>query len=329
MRKLTELAKEFYLNELNDYRLYTELSRRIEDDQLRTSLERIANMEKGHARFWKEFLKVRGEDPPSERRVLFQSLVLFLGRFVNPLLLVSLLELGETTAYTQYYTFLKEKGGELSSEEVERLKGIILDELSHESIFREKLVELGLSSVRDMVLGMNDGLVELLGVVAGLSAVYRHEPTVVGASAVVVGVAGALSMGIGAFISVRSQRQVNEALREREMIVSEVSGKSLSQQTVNDENELKSALFTGISYMLGVVFPVSPYFFMGDSIKALALALLLALIILSVVASFIAVVSGISLKRKILEMVLSAGFAAGASFTIGSLVKMLFNLEVP
>ncbi|WP_457600403.1 VIT1/CCC1 transporter family protein [Hydrogenivirga sp.] len=330
MSEITELAKGFYVNEINDYRLYSELAKRAKKEELRRSLEHIANMEKGHARFWREFLKRRGEDIPSERKELFQTFVLLLGRVVNPMLLVSLLELGEANAYTQYYRFLKDKGSELSQEEIERLKSIILDELSHESTFRERVEELGLSNVRDMVLGMNDGLVELLGVVAGLSAVYRHEPAVVGASAVVVGVAGAISMGVGAFISVRSQRQVNEALREREMIISEVSGEATSQAPDEPtENELKSALFTGLSYLLGVVFPVSPYFFMEDSLKALSLSLGLAFMVLSFVASFIAVASGISLRKKVLEMVLSAGFAAGASFLIGGLVKSLFNLQLP
>ncbi len=329
MKGIIQLAREFYINELNDYRLYTELSRMVDKEELREALTHIANMEKGHARFWREFLKRRGEELPSEKRKPFQSLVVFLGRFVNPLLLVSLLELGESSAYTQYYRFLKEKGTELSEEEVKRLRSIILDELSHESTFREKVEELGLSNVRDMVLGMNDGLVELLGVVAGLSAVYRHEPHTVGASAVVVGIAGAISMGVGAFISVRSQRQVNEAIREREKILAEVSGEGeKDERGQSTENEFKSALFTGLSYLLGVVFPVSPYFFLSDSLSALAFSLLFALLVLALVASFIAVVSGISLKKKILEMVLSAGFAASASFLIGSLVKSVFGIEL-
>ncbi len=326
MNTLTELAKEFYTNELEDYRLYRSLSERAKSPELKETLERIANMEKGHARFWREFLRRRGEEVPSERKRLQHSLLIALGRLINPVLLVSLLELGEASAYTQYYRFLKEEGQKLLEEERERLKSIIKDELSHESSFREKVEQLGLSNVRDMVLGMNDGLVELLGVVAGLSAVYRNEPTLVGASAVVVGVAGAISMGVGAFISVRSQRQVNEAVKERNMILAEVTGEKREQTEEVRENEIRSALFTGFSYLLGVVFPVSPYFFSSSSISALYLSLLLALLVLLVVAGFIALLSGISFKKKAIEMVLSAGFAAGASFGIGSLIKHFVNI---
>ncbi len=329
MKDITTLAKEFYQNEIRDHKLYSALAKRVKDEDLREDLMRIANMEKGHARFWREFLHRRGEKTEDLEDVSPSRLILLVGRIINPLILISLLEMGEASAYTQYYRFLKEKGADLSEEEVERLKSIILDELSHESTFRERVEDLGLSNVRDMVLGMNDGLVELLGVVAGLSAVYRHEPHIVGASAVVVGMAGAISMGVGAFISVRSQRQVNEALRERQSIVAEVSGKSENVNLPEDsENEFRSALFTGLSYLLGVVFPVSPYFFMGDSLKALSVSLVLAFLVLSFVASFVALVSGISLRKKILEMVMSAGMAAGASFLIGKAVKLIFGLEV-
>lgn len=326
--KLTDLAKDFYVGEINDYRLYTELAGRVKDPELREELKRIANMEKGHAKFWREFLKRRGEEVPSERRRFFQSFVFFLSKFINPLLLVSLLELGESSAYTQYYRFVKERSNELSEEEVKALKAIILDELSHESAFRDRLESMGLSNVRDLVLGMNDGLVELLGVVAGLSAVYRSEPVVVGASAVVVGVAGAISMGVGAFVSVRSQRQVNEAMRERERILADITGKGIPKDFNSSENEIRSALFTGLSYLLGVVFPVSPYFLVEDSLTGLYFSLSLAVLVLALVGGFIALVSGISLKKKVLEMVLSAGFAAGASFLFGSLVKRFFGLEV-
>ena len=328
MKDITTLAKEFYQNEIRDHKLYSALAKRVKDENLRKDLMRIANMEKGHARFWREFLHRRGEKTEDLEDVSPSRMLLLVGRIINPLILISLLEMGEASAYIQYYRFLKEKGANLSEEEVERLKSIILDELSHESTLRERVEDLGLSNVRDMVLGMNDGLVELLGVVAGLSAVYRHDPHIVGSSAVVVGMAGAISMGVGAFISVRSQRQVNEAIRERETIIADLSGEDRSlPDPVSSENEIKSALFTGLSYLTGVVFPVSPYFFMEDSLHAFGVSLILAFVVLSLVAGLIALVSGISLRVKVFEMVMSAGFAAGASYLIGSLVKKFAGLD--
>ncbi len=285
-------------------------------------------MEKGHARFWREFLKRRDEDIPQAKGRIGQTFVSLLSRVINPLLVVGLLEMGEAKAYTTYYEFLKFHGEELSLEELQALRTIILDELSHESFFREKIEEMGLSNIRDMVLGMNDGLVELLGVVAGLSAVYRNEPFIVGASAMVVGVAGAISMGIGAFISVRSQRQVNEAIREREKIVAELSGKKVETAELAEESELKASLFTGLSYMTGVAFPVVPFFLLDDSLTALMLSVILAVLILGCVGVLVAFLSGISIGKKVSEMILSALLATLASFSVGKLVKVAFSIEV-
>ncbi len=327
MKSLKEWAKEFYLGELKDEKLYRELSKKVRDRELREFLSRIAEIEEEHARFWSDFLQKRKEKLPEGKGGVSQKIITFLTNFLNPFLIVSLLELGESNAYVRYYTFLKEMESELTEEEKERIKAIILDELSHESTFREKSEKLGLSNIRDMILGMNDGLVELLGVVAGLSAVYRHEPILVGISAIVVGVAGAISMGIGAFVSVRSQRQVNEALRRRERILSEIKGTQTKVQEVK-ESELRSALFTALSYLTGVVLPIAPYFFVSNSLTALGFSLIFAIALLSFIGGFVAFISGISLKIKVFEMVLSAGFATGASFLIGKLVKSVFGLEV-
>ncbi len=136
----------------------------------------------------------------------------------------SLLEMGERDAVKKYYRFLTEYSSEMSEDERERLKSVILDELEHEKFFREEEKTFHTENIRDLVLGMNDGLVEILGAVTGLSAVYPNRPELVGISGLIVGgVAGALSMGIGAFISVRSQRQVNEALREKMEVLFRVS----------------------------------------------------------------------------------------------------------
>ena len=114
-----------------------------------------------------------------------------------------MLELGETGAYKRYHRFLQD--APLKGEEKARLRKIILDELEHEKTFRQESTGTWATHVRDFVLGMNDGLVEILGAVTGLSAVYVGRPLIVGVSGLIVGIAGALSMAIGAFVSVRSQ----------------------------------------------------------------------------------------------------------------------------
>ena len=359
--KKTQLVEQFYIDEMNDYITYLEIANSIKNKELKETLLGIANIEKEHANFWKEFLKKREEKEPNVKisKIKIQLLKI-IAKFINPLLVISFLELGEANAYEKYYRFLKSFS--LDPEEEKTLKKIILDEIEHETVFAKETEKTGISNIRDFVLGMNDGLVEILGVVTGLSAVYLDKPFIVAVSGLIVGVAGALSMGIGAFISVRSQRQVNEAIREKLQVIfdlaperaveefkeklletgipedlaeeiskklgknKEAIKKLLIKET--DENEIASGLFTGFAYLFGVLFPVLPYFIAPSSMVALPFSIMFAGFALAVVATVISMLSGINIKKKILEMVLSAFFAAGVSYAFGSLMQNLFGINI-
>jgi vacuolar iron transporter family protein len=285
---LVELAKDFYQDEINDYMTYQSLVGDGTDKAFHTDMTRIARMERRHADFWKGMLEAHDAPLPRVRIKRFRLCILrLLCMVINPVLLVSLLELGETSAVKRYLYFFQH--AELDEVEQGRLKGIILDELEHETYFKQTARALGVGNLRDFVLGMNDGLVEILGTVAGLSAVYPNQPLLVAASGLIVGIAGSLSMGIGAFISVRSQRQVNAATRERMETVLAIDPERamqiyrtdlinsgipapLADQTARmlgqnqmalanlilpnneEENELRSGLFTGSAYLIGVFF---------------------------------------------------------------------------
>ncbi|SNZ08487.1 Predicted Fe2+/Mn2+ transporter, VIT1/CCC1 family [Persephonella hydrogeniphila] len=356
-----KLASYFYQMEMNDYFTYMKVSESIKESKLSESIKKIALMEKEHAQFWAEFLKKRNVEPSKvkvNRLKIF--LINHLSKLINPIILISFLELGESGAIKNYYNFLKTE--KLSEEEREKLKKIILDEIEHETFFARQINEKGMSNIRDFVLGMNDGLVEILGAVAGLSAVYLSNPLMVGVSGLIVGMAGALSMGIGAFISVRSQRQVNEAQKEQMEIIFDVAperaveeykrkliesgvlkelaeditskisknkeaiSKLLIEET--EENEIRSGLFTGFAYLVGVFFPVIPYFFAPNSYIALPFSILFAGLALTFVAVVISVLSGISIKKKIFEMVISAFTAAGIAYTFGSIMQSIFGIEI-
>jgi len=82
------------------------------------------------------------------------------------------------------------------------------------------------------VLGLNDALVEILGTLAGLTFALQDNK-LVALVGVIAGIAGALSMSSSEYLSVKSE------------------GK--------EEGAVKSAIFTGIAYIIAVVFLVVPY----------------------------------------------------------------------
>ncbi|HUR68636.1 MAG TPA: VIT1/CCC1 transporter family protein [Candidatus Thermoplasmatota archaeon] len=73
--------------------------------------------------------------------------------------------------------------------------------------------------VRDLILGFNDGLVSVYAVVAGVAGAGLATRQILVAG-VAAATAGALSMGLGEYISTKSQAEyyANEAQREREHI---------------------------------------------------------------------------------------------------------------
>ncbi|GAB6072954.1 VIT1/CCC1 transporter family protein [Venenivibrio stagnispumantis] len=356
-----EKAKQFYIAERNDYFLYKKIAEHTKDKNLKEKIEYISKMEEKHSNFWKYYIESRGESVPQEKINKFKlNLIIFLQKFIHPLLLISILEAGESNSVKGYYQFLQ--NANLNEYEKTSLKNIISDELEHEDFFRLKLEDFGMENIRDFILGMNDGLVEILGVVAGFSGVYINNPQIVGISGLIVGIAGALSMGIGAYISVKSQKEVNIANLEKNKILFDINPEKaltefekklkesnvpedIAKNVINDlkskninlsnlfieeikENEIKSGLFTGFAYLVGVIFPVIPFFIVNNSIVGFGLSLIFTIIVLSIVGTFTAIFSNISIKKKIIEMITAVFVAGSLSFGFGKLMQALFGIEV-
>jgi len=360
-KELLQKAHQFYQDEFFAANLYYYFAQKEKDETTRQKFQQLRLMEQEHIKFWYMFLKKRGEEArPAKSRIKF-SLNKLIRSLVGARFYVSFLEMTESSSVKAYYQFLTFEG--LSEDEKEAIKKIIEDELEHEHFLEEKKSELPLANIRDFTLGMNDGLVELLGAVTGLSAVYVNNPFFVGISGLIVGIAGALSMGVGSFVSVRSQRQVNDGLSDKMKLLFKISPQRAERELQNkfletglepqtseaiskelaqnekaaigllveesQENELRSAFFTALAYIIGVAFPVLPYFVMSTSISALILSVILAGLVLSIVATVIALTAGISnVRGKILEMLLSGLGAAAISYIFGLIVQNTLGVSV-
>src|SRR6267378_4827647 len=83
----------------------------------------------------------------------------------------------------------------------------------------EQVHAAGGSSIRDLMLGLNDGLVASFAVTSGVAGAFSSGKIVVMAGLAEM-LGGAVSMGLAAFISARSQVEFyhSEIEREREEI---------------------------------------------------------------------------------------------------------------
>ncbi len=359
MEEYLKTAYGFYIDESTDSVVYKYLADIETDEKLKEEFLRLSKVEADHALFWRKFLEKRNisvKSPQvSKRKLLYAKL---LRKILGAGATVSILELGESQAVNKYYEYLKENQN-LAKEEIIAIKQIIFEELEHEKIFAEEKKRFHTENVRDFVLGMNDGLVEILGTVFGLSAVYPDKPFLVGFSGLIVGVAGSLSMAVGTFISVRSQRQVNESIRKNMEILLDVApdiaaDKEIEKLVENgvpenvakeiveklkkegllktlipeaeDQNEIRAALYTGLAYLFGVSFSVIPFFLAPSSFTALIFSVILASIALASVGTIVAMFSGIDTKKKAIEMVTTGLGAALISYGFGALMNKFFGI---
>lgn len=360
MRNIVEKAYAFYREEFETAILYHYLAQSEKDNDNKAKFMQLYAIEASHVKFWFNFLKRRGFEVKPKKNAFKLALEKIMRRVLGIAIFASLLEMGESTSVEAYSEFLLSE--DLSEDERESLKKIIEEELDHETFFENQKNVLPVNNVRDFILGMNDGLVELLGAVTGLSAVYPSNPLFVGINGLVVGLAGALSMAIGSFISVRSQRQVNEGIAKKMGLLFSVSKSRAKQELLNklvdsgipkdagqdviekigenedavmnllieksDENEVRSAIFTGLAYIVGVAFPVLPYFLLSSSLAALALSIALAGLALATVAGIVSITAGNpNVKGKIVEMVLSGFGAAAVSYVFGLIVQAYFGIS--
>jgi VIT1/CCC1 family predicted Fe2+/Mn2+ transporter len=83
----------------------------------------------------------------------------------------------------------------------------------------------------------------------------------------------------------------------------------------------KSALNIGISYAVGGIIPLSPYFFIPVSGEALKYSVIATLICLFIFGYFKSKVTGVPLLSGALKVMLIGALAAGAAFAVALLFK--------
>ncbi len=219
----------------------------------------------------------------------------------------------------------------------------------------------GSETIRDVVIGMSDGLTVPFALAAGLSGAVDNSFVVLVAGIAEVA-AGSIAMGLGGFLAARSEsdhykaelerewREVRE-LPERE--TEEVravfrryglDGEPLEQATQavtakpqawvdfmmkeelglekpDPKRALTSALTIGGSYIVGGAIPLIPYALRLPMSSALLWSVAVTLVALAVFGAVKARFTGISMFKGAWQTALVGGLAAGVAFAIARLVS--------
>ncbi|KAF5786634.1 putative Ccc1 family protein [Helianthus annuus] len=116
--------------------------------------------------------------------------------------------------------------------------------------------------LRAAVLGATDGLVSVASLMMGVGAV-KHDVRAMILTGFAGLVAGACSMAIGEFVSVYSQRDVEEAQLKREKRTTGNNDEENGEKEALP-NPVQAAAASALAFMLGAIMPLLAAAFIGD-----------------------------------------------------------------
>jgi VIT1/CCC1 family predicted Fe2+/Mn2+ transporter len=311
-----KLARQLILDELFDLSLYKAL-REIIDGEARKVLDELVLVETQHLAFWQKFfdLKLTALDLP--RRLKLRGMIL-LCRLFGSTAVHLVLEAIEVHGVRKYLSLWKSYKGQPLGH---ALEGILLDEFKHEDVLVTQLTERKINpeKIRNIFLGMNDGLVEILGAVSGFFAAFGDAATVLIAASTTA-MAGSLSMGAGIYVAIGSEKEVKQTESDRQQF--------LKAETVvagMEEQPLASALVVGGSYIAGAMVPVLPVLFGAKDALPSLLTAGSMIILVSMVLAFL---SGMDIKKRILTNLVIIACAVAITYAIGLAAKALWGVAV-
>jgi vacuolar iron transporter family protein len=215
--------------------------------------------------------------------------------------------------------------------------------------------------VRDVVIGMSDGLTVPFALAAGLTGATTSTSIIVTAGLAEIA-AGGIAMGLGGYLAAKSdaehyakerereKREVAEIPHEEMREVAEVFHEyglsdteilpivnalrkqprkwidfmmrfELGLEKPEPKRAMTSALTIGGAYVAGGFVPLVPYMFLRSASTALLISILVTLLALIVFGFIKGKFTGIKPIRSALQTALIGSLAAGAAFLIARLVS--------
>lgn len=215
--------------------------------------------------------------------------------------------------------------------------------------------------LRDVVIGMSDGLTVPFALAAGLTGAIASSSIIVIAGIAEI-VAGSIAMGLGGYLAGKTEndhynselhREKDEVERVPDMEKEEVRqffeniglSKEMQLQATEEiakdkkqwvdfmmkfelglekpdpKRATKSALNIGVSYAIGGIIPLFPYFLIANSREALIYSVIATLISLFIFGYFKSKITGVPVFAGAAKVMLIGAVAAGCAYTVSLLFR--------
>jgi VIT1/CCC1 family predicted Fe2+/Mn2+ transporter len=294
MKKLNDAEiielKKAQQDELVGMEVYGRLAKLAKDPHNAKILKKIAEDEKYHTNIFKKYTGKALK--VSKLRVLFYVLV---SRIFGLTFGVKLQERNKVAAQKKYTQILNA---------IPEMKEVIEAEEKHEAELINLINKEKLSYMSSVILGLNDALVELTGALAGFNLSIQNSK-IIALMGLITGISASLSIAASEYLSIKSEADPEAQQRAA-----------------------KSALYTGIAYILTVIALVIPYFLIVNYVASLIVTIVIAITIIFVFNFYISVANDYNFKRRFIEMAAISIGVATLSFIIGYLVKTFLGFKI-
>jgi VIT1/CCC1 family predicted Fe2+/Mn2+ transporter/rubrerythrin len=219
-------------DEMRSARNYHALAERETNPQKKAILVRMAEAEERHADRWAKRLRELGADPGTYRENFSERVRRWILVKSDSAVAAKMLEAGENEADKLYDVLLassqseSDKSSLLDAQLEERAHARMLGEFEGQTGQPQRKLDTLLRRetwhvraggwIGQAIYGINDGLGAAFGVVSGVAGATQANGEFVLLSGFATMVASALSMGSGAYLAMKSEREVYEAEVERE-----------------------------------------------------------------------------------------------------------------
>jgi len=215
--------------------------------------------------------------------------------------------------------------------------------------------------LRDIVIGMSDGLTVPFALAAGLSGAVSSTGIIVIAGIAEI-CAGSIAMGLGGYLAGKTEQDhykselkreyyevdnlpdreiaetkeffsnigLSEELQEKATLeiakdkkhwVDFMMKYELGLEKPDPKRASKSAMNIGFSYVVGGLVPLSPYFFVSQPVDGLKISVLVTLLCLFVFGWFKSRITGVNAWSGALRVMLIGAVAAAAAFGVAKIFE--------
>jgi VIT1/CCC1 family predicted Fe2+/Mn2+ transporter len=215
--------------------------------------------------------------------------------------------------------------------------------------------------IRDVVIGMSDGLTVPFALAAGLSGAV-HSTAIIVIAGIAEIAAGSIAMGLGGYLAGKTEQDhytsevrreyyevehlrhleiqeteeffaglglsrelqvkaTEEVAKDKDTWVSFMVKYELGLEKPDPKRASKSAFNIGVSYIVGGLVPLSPYFFIDEPLTGLKCSVILTLICLFLFGWFKSKLTGVKPLGGAFKVMMIGAMAAAAAFGVAKLIS--------